>query len=149
MNNMLFSRGSIFSRLIRNSKAYTLPDYKVTTAVPATAGTMMMIRNEIFNAVGGFDSSFFMFMEDVDLCLRLGGHGHTNYIVPSAGAIHLWGHGSNAGKLQRNWYHHRAVWKYFRKHHPNVLTFFILPFVLALNLLLVTVLPVPQPAGRG
>jgi len=148
VGNMLFSRGSIFSRLIRNGSAYTLPDYETTTPVPAAAGTMMMVRKELFNSVGGFDRRFFMFMEDVDLCLRLGGLGHTNYFVPSAGGVHLWGHGSKAGKLRRNWYHHWAVWKYFRKHYPNVVTFFVLPFALALNFVLVTILPVSQPANR-
>ncbi len=148
MGNMLFSRGSIFSRLIRNGSAYTLPDYEVTTPVPAAAGTMMMVRNELFNSVGGFDRRFFMFMEDVDLCLRIGSQGLKNYFVPSAGGIHLWGRGSNVGKLKRNWYHHWAVWKYFRKHHPNAFSLFVLPFILALNFVLVTFLPVSQPANR-
>lgn len=148
IDNMLFSRGSVFSKLYRNGTVYTLPDYEVTTGVPATAGTMMMIKSELFNSVGGFDKRFFMFMEDVDLCLRLGLRGHTNYFVPSAGAVHLWGRGSNARKLKRNWHHHRAVWRYFLKHYPNAFSLFVLPFVLALNFLFVTILPVPQPVSR-
>lgn len=146
--NMLFSRGSVFSKLISHDSVYTLPDYDVITPVPAAAGTMMMVKNDLFSTVGGFDKRFFMFMEDVDLCLRLGLRGHANYFVPSAGAVHLWGSGSKAGKLKRNWYHHRAVWQYFRKHYPNAFSLFVLPFVLALNFLLVTILPVPQPANR-
>ena len=31
----------------------------------------VMVRAEAFRAVGGFDESFFMYFEDVDLCLRL------------------------------------------------------------------------------
>ncbi len=146
--NMIFSRGSIFSKIIRDGNSYTLPDYETVTPVPAAAGTMMMIRKELFHEVGGFDKRFFMFMEDVDLCLRLNRMGRKNYFVPTAGGVHLWGHGSNAGKLRRNWHHHWAVWKYFRKHYPNIFTFFILPFVLFLNFVLVTVLPVPQPVNR-
>ncbi|MEW5993109.1 MAG: glycosyltransferase family 2 protein [Candidatus Zixiibacteriota bacterium] len=148
LSNLPFSRGSILSRFLSHDSVYTLPDYEDITPVPATSGTMMMIRRELFNSVGGFDARFFMFMEDVDLCLRLNGLGHRHYFVPTAGGVHLWGRGSNAGKFRRNCHHHWAAWKYFRKHYPNVLSFFVLPFMLAANLLLVTLLPVKQPAGR-
>jgi len=148
IDNMIYSRGSVFSRFLRNGTAYTLPDYPDITPVPAAAGTMMMIKKDLFQSVGGFDQRFFVFLEDVDLCLRLTRQGRRNYFVPSAGGVHMWGRGSNAGKLKRNWYHHRAVWKYFWKHYPNAFTLFVLPFVLALNFLLVTILPVPHPANR-
>ncbi|HWR82281.1 MAG TPA: glycosyltransferase family 2 protein [Candidatus Deferrimicrobium sp.] len=148
LGNMLLSRGSILSRFLRNGAAYTLPDFETISPVPVVSGTMMMIRRDVFDAAGGFDQRFFMFMEDVDLCLRLTRQGYTNYFVPFAGGVHLWGRGSNAGKFARNWHHHWAVWKYFRKHRPGLFTFVALPFALALNLLLVTLLPVSQPAGR-
>lgn len=148
IDNMLHSRGSVLSKFIRNGTAYTLPDYDVITPIPAAAGTMMMLRNDLFHSVGGFDQRFFVFLEDVDLCLRLALRGHKNYFVPSAGAVHLWGRGSSAGKLRRNWYHHWAVWKYFCKHYPSVFSLFVLPLVLAVNFLLVTLLPVPQPINR-
>ncbi len=146
--NMLFSRGSIFSRLMRTNGQYTLPDYDTVTPVPAAAGTMMMIDRGLFNKIGGFDRRFFMFMEDVDLCLRLGLLGYNTYFVPEAGAVHLWGQGSRAGKFRRNLYHHVNVWRYFVKHYPNILSYAVLPFALAFNLLLVTILPVSQPVNR-
>lgn len=147
-NNMLFSRGSIMSRLMHTNGQYTLPDFSDVTPVPAAAGTMMMIGRRVFQEVGGFDKRFFMFMEDVDLCLRLGLLGYNNYFVPTAGAVHLWGKGSRVGKFRRNLYHHVNVWRYFVKHYPNVLSYALLPFALAFNLLLVTILPVSQPVSR-
>ena len=54
------------SRFLNSDSNYTLPDYEDITAVPATSGTMMMIRRDLFQSVGGFDTRFFMFMEDVD-----------------------------------------------------------------------------------
>ena len=147
-NNMVFSRGSIFSRIMNTNGHYTLPDYDTVTPVPAAAGTMMMIRRKLFEEIGGFDSRFFMFMEDVDLCLRIGLLGYRNYFVPEAGAVHLWGRGSRVGKFKRNLYHHVNAWRYFMKHHPNILTYTLLPFALAINLALVSVLPVPQPVNR-
>lgn len=147
-NNMLFSRGSVVSRLMNPNGKYTLPDYETVTPVPAAAGTMMMIRRKLFAEVGGFDSRFFMFMEDVDLCLRLGLLGYHNYFVPNAGAVHLWGKGSRVSKFRRNLYHHANVWRYFVKHYPSVVSYVLLPLALAFNLLFVTLLPVPQPVNR-
>ncbi len=147
-NNMLFSRGSIFSRIVKPNGHYTLPDYQKVTPVPAAAGTMMMIHRKLFKDIGGFDSRFFMFMEDVDLCLRVGLLGYNNYFVPEAGAVHLWGKGSRVGKFRRNLYHHVNVWRYFIKHYPSVVSYVLLPLALAANLMFVTLLPVSQPARR-
>ncbi len=149
LQNIMFSRGSVLSRFLgRDSERYTLPDYDDTTAVPATAGTMLMIHKRLFESIGGFDTNFFMFLEDVDLCLRIGREGYQNYFVPEAGGVHLWGKGSRAGKFKRNVYHHHNVWKYFVKHYPGILTYFVLPIVLLANLTAVTLLPVKQPIAR-
>ncbi|MEA2030395.1 MAG: glycosyltransferase family 2 protein [candidate division Zixibacteria bacterium] len=147
-SNIVYSRGSMMSKLIGNGYHYTLPDYDKVTPIPAGAGTMMMISRDVFQKIGGFDMRFFMFMEDVDLCRRLGTHGYTNYFVPSAGGIHLWGKGSHAGKFRRNLYHHLTVWKYFKKHNPGFISYCLIPFALAVNLLLVSILPVSQPVNR-
>jgi GT2 family glycosyltransferase len=146
--NMLYSRGSIFSKILGNGHHYTLPDYDETTPIPAAAGTMMMIRNQLFKELGGFDKRFFMYMEDVDLCCRLSLQGYINYFVPSAGGVHLWGKGSRAGKFKRNLLHHYTLWKYFIKHHPSIRSYLLLPFILSLNLLLISLLPVTHPVNR-
>ncbi|RKX29538.1 MAG: hypothetical protein DRP47_01500 [Candidatus Zixiibacteriota bacterium] len=148
-SNMVYSRGSMLSKILNNGHHYTLPDYDKVTPIPAAAGTMMMIRNDLFHEIGGFDMRFFMFMEDVDLCRRLSTLGYTNYYVPSAGGVHLWGRGSKVGKFRRNLYHHITDWKYFKKHNPGFVSYCLLPFALSMNLLLVSLLPVSQPANRS
>lgn len=137
--NIVFSRGSVLARLLGKSERYTLPDYTAITEVPAVAGTLMIIKRELFEAVNGFDERYFMYMEDSDLCLRLNRAGYKNYFVPAAGGIHLWGQGSRGGRLRRNWYHHVSLWKYFLKHFPNVVSLFIMPLVLAVHLILVSI----------
>jgi hypothetical protein len=136
ISNLLFSRGSFLGRLFGHSQGYTLPDYAETTPVPAVAGTMMLIERQLFRLIGGFDRSFFMFMEDTDLCLRLSRSGFGNYFVPAAGGTHAWGQGSSAGRLRRNWYHHISVWKYFLKHVPNGFSIIWLPLLLTVNFIL-------------
>lgn len=38
--------------------------------VPVVSGGMMLVEREAWDALGGFDRSFFLYGEDVDLCLR-------------------------------------------------------------------------------
>lgn len=133
--NMLFSRGSILGKLFGGSQIYTLPDYPETTIVDAVAATVLMIRRSLLIRVDGFDERFFMYMEDTDLCLRLVSLDYRNYFVPTAGGVHDWGQGSNAGGVVRACRHHLSVWRYFLKHLPNGFSLLVLPMILALNLI--------------
>jgi len=137
--NILFSRGSVLSRLVPGARVYTLSDCSELTRVPALAATMMVIRRGLFHRVRGFDNRFFMYMEDTDLCYRLHRRGYTNLFVPAAGGVHAWATGSSAGRVRRAWLHHQSVWKYFLKHLPNGFSVLILPVLLSFNLLLTVV----------
>ncbi len=146
ISNLLFSRGSaigriFLNRLFRNSGYYTLPDYSEVTEVPAVAGTMMLIRRDLFKLAGGFDRRFFIYMEDTDLCLRLDMSGYKNLFVPQAGAVHGFGKGSSAGKFVRAWHHHQSLWRYFLKHYPNGFSLILLPVLLTVHLVVVCLLP--------
>ena len=140
MSNIVFSRGSVISKVLRDKGRYTLDEYTGISEVPAVAGTFMIIRRELFLAINGFDERYFMYMEDTDLCLRLNRAGYMNYFIPAAGGVHLWGQGSRGGQLRRNWYHHVSLWKYFLKHFPNAFSLLIMPFVLSVHLLLVSII---------
>lgn len=138
IGNMVFSRGSSVMKIVsqisgNTSTRYTLPDYGDTTPVPAVAGTVAMIPRALFMQVGGFDPRFFLYMEDTDLCARLGQNGYQHLFVPRAGAVHRWGRGSAAGKLIRIARHHMSVWKYFLKHYPNGFSVILLPLILLVN----------------
>ena len=139
ISNILFSRGSILSGLLKHNSEYTLKDFKETTMVEAVSGTALLVKKNIFQKVGGFDKRFFMYMEDTDLCLRLSMNGYKNYFVPSSGGVHNWGKGSTTGILKRRLYHHNSVWKYFLKHTPNGFSLFLLPLLLIVNFILLSI----------
>ncbi len=146
IGNMVFSRGSSVMKFVNRitgntSTRYTLPDYSDTTPAPAVAGTVAMIPRALFGQVGGFDPRFFLYMEDTDLCARLGQSGYQHLFVPHAGAVHRWGRGSAAGKLTRISRHHISVWKYFLKHYPNGFSVILLPLILLVNGLFAALLP--------
>ncbi|MEW6413132.1 MAG: glycosyltransferase family 2 protein [Candidatus Zixiibacteriota bacterium] len=146
--NVIFSRGSAFSRLFGETRGYTLDDFSQVTEVPSVAGTLMMVERELFLSLGGFDERFFLYMEDTDLCLRLNRGGYRNYFVPEAGGVHLWGKGSDEGNFRRRWHHHLSVWKYFIKHFPNGFSLFILPVVLSANFILTSLISGSEGQSR-
>ena len=116
--------------------SYTLGDCSETTEIPAVSATCLMVERDFFLSLGGFDERFFLFMEDTDLCLRIGQAGRKIYFVPEAGAVHRWGTGASVSLAKRSWHHHRSVWKYFLKHYPNGFSLFLLPALLFVNFIL-------------
>jgi hypothetical protein len=79
----------------------------------------VLVRRKAFEAVDGFDERFFMYMEDVDLCARLGGAGFRLRYVPDAVAVHHWGSSTakSPGLMLRHAYLSRVA--YFDMHFPG------------------------------
>jgi GT2 family glycosyltransferase len=59
--------------------------------VPWVLGAALAIRREAFEAVGGFDPSFFMYFEETDLCKRLWQAGWEVHFSPEAEIVHVGG----------------------------------------------------------
>lgn len=60
-----------------------------TTRVDWLAGASMMIRREVLEAIGLFDETFFLYYEEVDLCLRARRAGWPTYYVPESSVTHI------------------------------------------------------------
>ncbi|HEY8914005.1 glycosyltransferase family 2 protein [Lacisediminihabitans sp.] len=56
------------------------------------SGACVLVRRSAFEALGGFDESFFMYFEDVDLGYRLGKLGFRNVYEPAAVVEHSGAH---------------------------------------------------------
>lgn len=52
------------------------------------AGMFMIFRVGVFRALGGFDERYFLYYEDVDLCMRLRHAGYEVVLLPQVSAIH-------------------------------------------------------------
>jgi GT2 family glycosyltransferase len=59
-----------------------------------TTGAVLAVRREAFEAVGGFDETFFLFSEETDLCKRVQDAGWGAYVEPGVTFIH---HAGKAG----------------------------------------------------
>ncbi len=65
--------------------------------VEAVSGACIMLRRRVFEQIGGFDPDFFMYGEDLNLCLKAHQTGFHNYYVGTAEIIH---HGGGSSKKE-------------------------------------------------
>lgn len=62
--------------------------------VPTLTGAFMLVRRSLWEWLGGFDETFFMYSEEVDLCYRIRRAGYRVLMTPDAEIVHLVGGGS-------------------------------------------------------
>lgn len=85
------------------------------------AGASMMIRKEVFDAIGMMDDRYFMYFEEVDFCLRARRAGWSCWYVPQSRVIHLVGQSSGVTDAKQSRKRRPAYWfesrrRYFRKN---------------------------------
>lgn len=60
-------------------------------AVPWVCGAVLLLRREAFDPIGGFDQSFHMYFEEVDLAYRMRMTGWETHFAPVASVTHTGG----------------------------------------------------------
>jgi N-acetylglucosaminyl-diphospho-decaprenol L-rhamnosyltransferase len=75
-----------------------------------------MIRRDVFEQIGGFDESFFMYFEDKDICKRVHETGWKVVYYPKTSLIHLLGGSSEGVKQSVNTYYRNSQLHYYQKH---------------------------------
>ena len=86
-------------RIWGTSAFYAPPSCNVP--VDAVSGACLMIKKRVFDEIGGFSAQFFMYSEDVDLCLRTRKAGWGSCYLGSAEVLHHGGR-SSAGETRNN-----------------------------------------------
>jgi N-acetylglucosaminyl-diphospho-decaprenol L-rhamnosyltransferase len=79
------------------------------------SGAFFLVLREAFETVGGFDESFFMFAEDMDLCWRLHEAGYGVGVAPSAMITHAEGVARRAHPYRMVVAHHRSALRFAAK----------------------------------
>lgn len=107
----LFPSSRVFS-------SYTLPwlGFETEARVDCVSGACLMIRRSEFERLGGFDESFFLFGEDIDLCKRVAEHKGETWFVPSAKVVHIGGHSMRQANDRAQIEFYRAMRLYMAKH---------------------------------
>lgn len=92
-----------------------------------TSGAALAIRRDIFKKLHGFDESFFMYFEDVDLCKKVRRAGYKITILPTIQILHFGG-GSCSSSIQQKKYYYASQDYYFKKYH-SPFSLFLLKFL--------------------
>lgn len=101
----------------RRLSQYRAPDV-VAGPVDAINGAFMLMRRAALDEVGLFDESFWMYMEDLDLCYRLREAGWTTWYEPSVAVTHVKGGSSGPIRSPRlNYAFHYGMYRFYRKHY--------------------------------
>lgn len=88
-------------------------------------GAYSILRPQALRAAGAFDSRFFLYYEEVDLCRRIKAAGYTVWYWPDIVVIHIGGESSRQLKslqmsrvgAQLTLWRMRSTLLYYRKHH--------------------------------
>ncbi len=93
----------------------------VPTIVPWLTGCALFVRNEHFRHVGGFDESFFLYSEDVDLSFKLVNSGYKLVIYPLMSVLHKVAQSSNKVSNVSTYYALRNKILILRRYFPSKL----------------------------
>ena len=89
-----------------------------TSQVDAISGACMLAKREILDRIGGFTTDYFMYAEDMDLCIKVNKTGAKIYYVPEAVVVHHGG-GSSSSHSESNFssvMQRESLAKFFELH---------------------------------
>ena len=115
------SSNSLLARLLpmnRFTRSYLMADFDHLTPqeVDWVSGAAIAMRLETFRRLLGFDESFFMYCEDVDLCKRAAAQGIKTFFHPLVMVMHQIGGSSNGHPVRALQYRHVSLWRYYLRH---------------------------------
>jgi GT2 family glycosyltransferase len=85
-------------------------------AVAHLLGACMMIPRSVLEELGGFDESYFLYLEETDLCCRIVGSGRQVYHLPSASIVHFGQQSSIQAAEWTNVEFYLSTYKFVRRH---------------------------------
>ena len=104
--------GSVFDKTDRH---YTMQDEDLTKPRPIEfcTGSFMAVRTEVLRQIGGFDESYFMYVEDADITRKAQALGKVMY-APVTAVTHAWHRDANR-KWKNCWTQVSSMLHYWRK----------------------------------
>lgn len=87
--------------------------YNKTLPIENASGSFMLVRTDVFKAVGGFDERYFMYYEDSDLTRKINEISSAMF-VPIANVTHSWER-ANGKNIKYIWIMLQSLYKYMNK----------------------------------
>lgn len=120
-----FLDADVLRNLFQRARLWGMRPLFETSEKPAEvdviSGACMMMRRTVFENIGRFNTQYFVYSEDVDVCLRAKLAGFKNYYVPSAIIVH---HGGGCtGETEKSTFSSvmmlESRWRYFLATRPK------------------------------
>lgn len=129
-------RNTVLGRLFpknRYVRQYLMLDFahEETRPVPWVSGAAIYATRACLEAIGPLDDRFFMFCEDVDWCRRTWDAGFKVVYVHDAVIVHAIGRSTDQAANRMIVLFHRAMLRYFAKHHITKIAWPLRPFAWA------------------
>ena len=107
-------------------------------SVPWVLGAALAIRRQAFTSVGGFDASFFMYYEEVDLCYRLNRSGWQTHFTPAATVTHIGGASTKQKRTAMAIQLYKSLCHFYKQHYSRTQRFqlrLVLTYLMLRNIL--------------
>jgi N-acetylglucosaminyl-diphospho-decaprenol L-rhamnosyltransferase len=109
------------SRLLERRVVTRFMEQDRPQPVDWVAGACMIIRREVFDAIGLMDEEYFLYFEEVDFCLQAARKGWPCWYVPRSRIMHIGGQSTKVTERDRRPDRTPAYWfasrsRYFRKN---------------------------------
>ncbi len=97
-------------------------------------GAFMVVSGEYVAKYGLFDERFFLYFEDVSLCVDAWQNGYKVLFHPKVSALHLYQRKSTSSKFNYlTWLHMASALKFFAKYRPDKKRWKLIIWLLNLN----------------
>ena len=108
-------------------KKYPGKEQHYTKPVPVETviGAFMLIRREVWDAIGGFDERYFFFFEETDLCLQVRRKGLQILHLPQVRVWHDQGQTAKMVRAASRIEYWRSRYLYFDKNHSSSTRFIL------------------------
>lgn len=121
---------------------YRMKDWSLNKPrqVDSLLGACMLMRRTALNSLGKFDEEFFVYSEEVDLCLRMRKAGWQLYWMPESIVVHYGGKSTQQVPEDMFLRLYEGKILYFRKHHSrlSVLIYKLILFTASIVRLMLT-----------
>jgi O-antigen biosynthesis protein len=98
--------------------------------VDYVSGGFMFMKRDVFEMLGGFDENYFMYVEDMDICLKAKKMGYGTVFIPDTGIIH---HGQKSSDRS---FAVVSIYKgivMFHRKHGSIFSLFLVKSILRLK----------------
>jgi GT2 family glycosyltransferase len=111
----------MWKKLLGNSlSAIRMKECRKEKDVKWLSGACLLVRRAAWEQVSGFDESFFLYFEDIDLCYRLEKQGWTMRYVPAARVFHQGGASTETMGMESRLYYRSSQVIFYSKHNRGL-----------------------------